>query len=267
MDKLVSVNITTYNRFNLLPRCLDGILNQSYKNLEIIIVDDCSNDNTTELVRGYQAKDSRIKYFRHETNKGNSHSRNTALENCTGYYVAFMDDDDEWIDDNKIKKQVEIFENTENERLGIVCSSVRLFSDKNSYKDKVIQKPCDLTGMILKSNGYIYSPTVMTKRNLMIEVGGFDINLPRGVDSDFYRNCIVKYGYDVYFMEGFTTGVHEYGDDRMTLQNTKKSLTDAINVNIYLLKKYFRYYLVNLDPAMERVKKILVAKIALRRMK
>jgi glycosyltransferase involved in cell wall biosynthesis len=267
MTKLVSINITTYNRAHLLSKCLDSVLNQSYKNMEIIIIDDCSSDNTTDLVKEYQQKYNQIKYFRHEENKGNAHARNTALENSTGYYIAFMDDDDEWIDDNKIKKQVEIFENTENERLGIVCSSVRLFSDKKNYKDIVIQKPCDLTVMILKGNGYIYSPTVMTKRNLMIEVGGFDTNLPRGVDSDFYRNCIVKYGYDVYFMEGVTTGVHEYGDDRMTLQNTKKSLTKTINANIYLLKKYFRYYLVNLNPLMARVKNILVAQLTLRRMK
>ena len=94
MNKLVSVNITTFNRAHLLPRCLDSILTQSYKNLEIIIVDDCSTDYTEEVVKKYQAKDSRIKYFKHEKNMGNAHARNTALKNCSGFYVAFMDDDD-----------------------------------------------------------------------------------------------------------------------------------------------------------------------------
>lgn len=242
MNKLVSVNITTYNRAHLLPRCLDSVLSQSYENIEVIIVDDCSSDNTTEVVNEYQQKDSRIKYIRHETNKRNAHARNTALENCTGYYVAFMDDDDEWIDSDKVKKQVEIFESSDDKKLGIVCSGVRLFSDEETYKDKIIEKPKDLVSYILSRNGIIYSPTVMTKRDIMIEVGGFDTNLPRGIDSDFYRMCIVKYGYDVYFMEDITTGVHEYGDDRMTPVSTEKAILKDIQSNEICLEKYKDFF-------------------------
>ncbi len=257
MNKLVSVNITTYNRAHLLPRCLDSILAQSYENIEIIIADDCSSDNTTEVVKEYQEKDDCIKYFRHEVNKRNAHARNTALENCTGYYVAFMDDDDEWLDNNKIKKQVELFEKSD-KKLGIICSSVRLFSDEQTYKDKIIQKPKNLVSHILSRNGIIYSPTVMTKRDIMMEVGGFDTNLPRGVDSDFYRMCIVRFGYDVCFMEDVTTGIHEYGDDRMTPSLTKQNLEKTIITHLYILKKFKFNFFLNPLSMLRRLRSIQI---------
>ncbi len=84
MKKLVSVNIATYNRENLLPRCLNSVLSQSYTNLEIIVVDDCSTDNTVKLLKAYQKKDKRIKYIRHETNKKLATTRNTAWKNSNG---------------------------------------------------------------------------------------------------------------------------------------------------------------------------------------
>jgi glycosyltransferase involved in cell wall biosynthesis len=179
-------------------------------------------------------------YIRHNENQKLSKARNTGLRCARGEYIAFMDDDDEWIDKDKIKQQVEIFENSEDEKLGIVCSSVRLFSDEQTFQDKIINKPNDLVRMILKGNGYIYSPTVMTKRDIMVEVGGFDTNLPRGIDSDFYRMCIVKFGYDVYFMEDVTTGIHEYGEDRITPQQSESALAKTRYANFYVLKKYLK---------------------------
>ena len=267
MYKLVSVNITTYNRAHLLPRCLDSVLRQSYENMEIVIVDDCSGDNTTEVVDEYRQKDSRVKYIRHETNKRNAHARNTALDNCTGHYVAFMDDDDEWIDKDKIKKQVEIFENSNDEKLGIICSSVRLFSNEQTYQDKKLQKPKDLVSMILKGNGYIYSPTVLTKREIIQKVGGFDTNLPRGIDSDFYRMCILKFGYDVHFMEDVTTGIHEYGEDRITPQQSASALAKTRYAHFYLLKKYLRYYLFSPKSLVLRTRNILKAQLQIMRLK
>ena len=70
---------------------------------------------------------------------GNAETRNTALRNCNGYYVAFMDDDDEWIDNDKLKKQVEIFESNRINNLGIVCPGVRLFSDNSKFRDKLFE--------------------------------------------------------------------------------------------------------------------------------
>jgi len=237
MNKLISVNITTYNRALLLPRCIESILKQTYKNIEINIADDCSTDNTEEIVKTYIKEDSRINYFKHKVNKGNAYARNTALSNTNGYYVAFMDDDDEWIDERKLEKQYEIFEKADN-TLGIICSNPRIYTSPDKFKDKIIHKPKDIKEAILKGNSLIYNSTCFTKKSIMNQIGGFDENIPKGIDSDFFRTCIVKYDYDVYFMQETSTAVHEYGEDRMTPLKSIRAMKRNILSNELCLKKF-----------------------------
>ena len=236
----VSVNITTYNRASLLPRCLESVLNQNYKNIEVVIVDDCSNDNTTEIVKKYQEQDSRIKYFRHRINSGNAQARNTALKNCNGLYVAFLDDDDEWIDKNKINKQVEIFEKSGDLKLGIVCSGI-IRSKING--EKIIEKgeaPYNLKYQLLKG-GWIHSSTVLTKKTIMEEVGGFDLEVLRGVDSEFFRRMTILYNYNVIFMEDITVQYNEDSNNRMTLVYNCDGYLKHIISQYINIKKYLKY--------------------------
>ena len=114
---------------------------------------------------------------------------------------------------------------------------------------------------MLCGNGVIYSPSVMTKREIMLKTGGFDTNLQRGVDSDFYRQVIVKYGYNVYFMNDITAGIHEYGMDRMTPTNNKYSLVKARNANIYLVGKYVRSYVKHPFALFKRLRTIIIIQI------
>ena len=100
---LVSVVVPFYNVEKYIPQCLDSIINQTYKNIEIICVDDCSQDNSFNIVKEYMKKDSRIKLFRHKKNKKLGGARNTGLKKSKGDYLLFIDSDD-WID----KKCVEI---------------------------------------------------------------------------------------------------------------------------------------------------------------
>ena len=239
---LVSVNLTTYNRAHLLPRALNSILDQTYPELEIIIVDDGSKDNTAEVVQAYLQKDERINFFRHEKNVGLSQARNTAWRNSHGKYVAFMDDDDEWIDRQKTLKQVGILEKYELSPVVLVCSSVRLFSDANTYRDKIIERPDNLKSIILAGNGIVYTPAVMVVKDVIEKVGGFNPKMPRGIDSDFYRTCIVKYGYDVHFMPEITTAVHEYGEGRITPIESRKPILFSLSSHILNLRKYCYYY-------------------------
>ncbi len=91
---LLSVVIPVYNVEKYLRECLDSIVNQTYTNLEIIIVNDCSPDNSEEIVLEYQAKDPRIKYIKHEKNLGQGGARNTGIQNATGEWITFVDSDD-----------------------------------------------------------------------------------------------------------------------------------------------------------------------------
>ena len=93
MDKLVSVVIPVYNVEKLISRCVDSVLNQTYKNLEIILVDDGSPDNSVEVIDGYIEKYQNIKLI-NQPNLGVCVARNTGFENAVGKYVWFVDPDD-----------------------------------------------------------------------------------------------------------------------------------------------------------------------------
>jgi len=94
---LISVILPTYNRAHLMPRAVQSVLNQTYKNFELIIVDDGSNDHTPEIAKAFN--DQRIVYVRHKENKGVTASYNTGLRLARGKYVAFLGDDDELLSD------------------------------------------------------------------------------------------------------------------------------------------------------------------------
>lgn len=100
---LVSVVVPTYNRAHLIERCLHSILNQTYSDLEIIVVDDCSTDNTQEIVNAIS--DSRIKYYRLEHNSGACAARNFGIDKSQGEYIAFQDSDDVWMP-KKVELQI-----------------------------------------------------------------------------------------------------------------------------------------------------------------
>ncbi len=100
--KKVSVIIPVYNAGKYLAKCLDTVVNQTYKNLEIICVNDCSGDNSEKILKQYA---NRIKIIDHNEHKGVSCARNTGIEQATGEYIYFVDADD-WIDSNYIEEMV-----------------------------------------------------------------------------------------------------------------------------------------------------------------
>ena len=105
MEPLVSIISPTYNDEDTIENTINSVLNQSYKNWEMIIVDDCSRDNTGYIVKQKAKEDERIKYIKLDKNSGASVARNVALKNAKGKYIAFLDCDDLWLED-KLKKQV-----------------------------------------------------------------------------------------------------------------------------------------------------------------
>lgn len=112
MTNIVSVIIPVYNVEKYLAECLDSIVNQTYKNLEIICINDCSPDNSGEILKDYASRDNRIKIIEHQSNKGLSISRNEGLEAASGDYIYIIDSDD-WIDSDYIEKMVNTAKDTD----------------------------------------------------------------------------------------------------------------------------------------------------------
>ena len=104
-EPLISVIISVYNTEQYISKCLDSILNQTYKNLEIIVINDCSKDKSYEILKKYAKNNSNIKLLNNEVNKGLSYSRNIGLDHSNGEYIGYIDSDD-YIDDTYYEKLV-----------------------------------------------------------------------------------------------------------------------------------------------------------------
>lgn len=102
---LVSIITPAYNSEKFIADTIMSVLNQTYQNWEMIVVDDCSTDKTAEIVLSFQKEDSRIKYIKNESNRGAAFSRNIALQNANGKWIAFLDSDDIWHPE-KLERQI-----------------------------------------------------------------------------------------------------------------------------------------------------------------
>ena len=108
MAGLVSIIMPSYNTTSFIAESIQSVLAQSYKDWELIIVDDCSSDNTDQVVKPYLS-DERIKYYKNEKNSGAAVSRNRAIREAKGKWIAFLDSDDLWMPE-KLQKQVSFME-------------------------------------------------------------------------------------------------------------------------------------------------------------
>jgi glycosyltransferase involved in cell wall biosynthesis len=186
----ISVIIPTYNRSELLKEAIKSVLNQSYSDFEIIVVDDGSTDDTRAVVTSYNS--SKIIYFFQE-NRGRSSARNRGIKLARGEYVAFLDSDDIFMP-NKLELQAGFLD--ENESYGMVYSYA-----KNVDEDgQCLAHHYDgnLSGlvypdMLFIKNNFITTPTVMVRAKILSEIGGFDIKMHMCEDLDLWRRIARKY--------------------------------------------------------------------------
>ena len=130
-ESLVSIILPTYNREKYLNRSIDSVLNQTYKNWELLIIDDGSNDGTLSLVKNYLNQFSNIRYFYHE-NRGAAYSMNVGMQNSLGKFITFLGSDDEYLA-NHLEIRVEYLE--ENMNVDLLHSPAKIIGDKY-VKDK-----------------------------------------------------------------------------------------------------------------------------------
>lgn len=98
----LSIIVPVYNVEEYLVRCFNSVIQQSFTNWEMLVMDDCSPDNSAQLIKNYEQKDSRIKYFKNEVNRGLGGTRNDALKFCKGSYILYLDSDDYISDHNAL---------------------------------------------------------------------------------------------------------------------------------------------------------------------
>lgn len=229
---IVSVVIPTHNRSALVKRAVESVLAQTYESYEVIVVDDASTDNTAEVVKSFD--DSRIWYLRHDTNRHASASRNTGSQAATGRYIAYLDDDDEWLPD-KLAKQIELIENASGE-IGMVYCWLDYFDAGRVVAQLHPSLRGRVFGEVLDKQRLGNSSTLLVRREVFDTVGGFDENLFRGNDGDFIRRVALRYAVDV--VPEVLVKVHVgHGSARITSSN-EQGTRNAIKSQAVKLTKF-----------------------------
>lgn len=158
MDKpLVSIITPSYNSTKFIPATIESVLAQTYQNWEMLIVDDCSKDESRNVIRKYTEKDARIKLIELTENSGAAVARNTAIKAAKGKYVAFLDSDDLWVP-TKLEKQIGFMEEND---YAFTYSKYQLMDVDGQKLDRVIDIPNEIDYKGLLSNTIIGCLTVV----------------------------------------------------------------------------------------------------------
>lgn len=257
---LISVILPTYNRSNVVTRAIDSILCQSYSNIEIIVVDDGSTDNTETALEKYSGKITYVK----QDNAGASSARNHGIEVSNGEYIAFLDSDDQW-GCEKLSLQYEFIKNN---NVALVSTLAYTYDENNSLKKsttKSIAKKSIKTFEDVFQHPYLGTPTVLVKKDVLVEAGGFDESLRTAEDIDLFLRIASKHniGYidkplvNIYLSnDGLSTGLDSYDDNLTVFRNivaqnsdyfsTRKNIVNNVMSDLY--NDYARELLWNDRP-------------------
>ena len=235
---LISVIIPTYNRAHLIKRSVDSVLNQTYKNLELIIVDDGSTDNTKEIIDSIN--DNRIVYVKQE-NQGACAARNKGIDLAKGKYIAFQDSDDTWIL-NKLETQINALKKN---NADVVCS--KMFVYGNLLRKKI---PKNIKEGFLKKDTLplgVSNGALLGKREVFSE-NKFDTTLPRL--QDFEIALRIKEKYSIYFMDEALINYYIQKDSissnneillkawKMVINNNKNFITQYSSSSEFIAKQF-----------------------------
>jgi len=171
---LVSIIVPMYNAEKYIAETIESVINQTYKNWELLIVDDCSTDSSRDIVRKYINKDNRIKLIESETNFGGpARPRNIGIEHAKGDYIAFLDADDVWFPE-KTEKQLYFMQkydlNFSSTSIIKINNNSKLIKTKNSFSDKVdklTKHKKNIIKNLIRWNFIIISSVIIKKKSLI----------------------------------------------------------------------------------------------------
>ncbi|MCC9063896.1 glycosyltransferase family 2 protein [Flavobacterium piscisymbiosum] len=242
---LVSIICLCYNHEQFVVESLNSVLNQTYKNIELIIADDCSTDSSEKTIKNWLENYPDVPFISNETNLGNTKTFNKALKIAKGDYVIDLAADDVLLP-NCVEKQIDTFLNSNQKKLAIVYGNAEIISENNKHlryyyevnpEKKVLKKPAtgDIYSSILSQNSMICSVSSMVKRQVLDELRGYDENLAYE-DLDLWIRTARNYNFE--FIDAVLIQKREL-ENSLGNQFYKKfnSRTRKINYSTYLILK------------------------------
>ncbi len=195
---LISIIIPTYNRYNLLEKTINSVLNQTYKNWELIVVDDGSTDGTDVLVNELSHKDSRIRYF-WQKNSGESVARNKGFVMAKGEYVAFLDSDDLW-HKNNLESKFNTIKLADPSVAGVFSSVLLIDKEGQELSPQIIGRITDDSQLsferFIDGNPIYGGPSnVLFRRQVISIIGGFNEEIQYGEDQLFFLTIRDRYNF------------------------------------------------------------------------
>lgn len=243
IDGLVSIITPAYNAAAYIAETIESVIAQTYTNWEMLIVNDCSKDNTAEIIQNYAAKDKRIKLINLKQNSGAAVARNTAIQNAKGRYIAFLDSDDLWKKE-KLQKQIEFMQQN---GYAFTYTSYEHFKETKENIQHQVQIPKSLNyNQALKGNK-IGCLTVMLDRK---QIANIHFTAQRHEDYILWLN-ILKQGTIAYgIQESFA--LYRTGNSKSISGNklqsalwTWKVYRESQKLSVVKSMYYFLYYFIN----------------------
>lgn len=231
---IVSVIIPCYNSSKYIIETLDSVYQQTYRNIEVVIIDDGSKDNSVEIIQNYISSKANFRLIIQE-NTGQSIARSNAVEKSNGEFLFFLDSDDK-IEKTYIQKCIEAFEKDSN--LGIVYAKAKYFDAKNS-EWKLPE--FNIKKFLLGNSIHI---SALIKREDFLKVGGFDKNLTFYEDWDLFIS-IIKLGRKAHRINEFLF-FYRQRKEKNSITNLGKENADTHSKNILkILNKHTDFYTEN----------------------
>jgi len=189
MNDLVSIIVPLYNAERYIESTIQSVLRQTYKSWELLLIDDCSNDNSYEIIKKYLNIEKRIRYFKLQYNGGAAVARNYGINIANGRYIAFLDSDDCWLE-HKLAKEIALMNDN---HCAFVYTAIQMINEKNEKLGNYISVPCKVNYNLLLKNTVIATSTVLIDKDI---IGNFSMpNRRSGQDYATWLMLLRKVDY------------------------------------------------------------------------
>lgn len=253
-NDLISVIIPVYNRENTILRAIKSVLNQTYQNFEIIIIDDYSSDRTVKNIKILMEKDKRINLLLNEKNQGPNYSRNRGIKHTKGEYIALLDSDDEWLK-RKLKNQLELFQKKNDEKLGVVYCGAIFIEKNNKFFYQMPQKEGKILTELLSQNFIIAGGSnCLIKKKVFDECGLFDESKKMLNKQDYEMWLRVAQKYKFNFVNDYLVKI--YCSKGITYNGSIRDPIKGVISSLYIIKKHKELYYQNLKGLSNHLKSV-----------